>query len=86
MNEYLRYGLIFVGGLVVGAMAKQAIGENHALREAATNLLSRGMDIKDCVMSKVELIKESAEDMMAEAQSASEKRKSEAELEPVAQA
>ena len=41
----------------------------------ATDLLSRGMDAKDALLSKVESIKEDVEDLTAEARLAAEKRK-----------
>ncbi len=75
MQAFLRFGLVFLGGLVVGAMAKQTLSGNTGIRPMATDLLSRGMDAKDCVMGKVETLKETVEDLVAEAQSTSEKRK-----------
>ncbi len=75
MQGLLRFGLVFLGGIVVGAVAKQALSNNNNLRPMATDLLSRGMDAKDCVMSKVETLKETVEDFVAEAQNTSEKRK-----------
>ncbi len=79
MQGFLRFGLVFLGGLVVGAVAKQALSGNNGIRPMATDLLSRGMDAKDCVMGKVETLKETVEDFVAEAQSASEKRKTKQE-------
>ncbi len=79
MQGFLRFGLIFLGGVVVGAVAKQALSGNSNLRPMAADLLSRGMDAKDCVMGKVETLKETVEDLVAEAQSSSEKRKAEQE-------
>ncbi len=80
MNGFLKFGLVFLGGLVLGAVAKQAATSN-GFRPAATDLLSKGMDLKDCVMAKVETLKESVEDLVAEAQNASEKRKVDVEQE-----
>ncbi len=77
MQGFFRFGLVFLGGVVVGAMAKQALSGNTCLRPMAADLLSRGMDAKDCVMSKVETLKETVEDLVAEAQNTSEKRKTE---------
>ncbi len=75
MNGFLKFGLVFLGGVVLGAISKEALTGNGGLRPAAANLLSRGMDAKDCVMGKVETLKETVEDLVAEAQDASEKRK-----------
>jgi len=41
----------------------------------AADLLSRGMDVKDAVKSKVEAVKEDFEDLAAEARQASDQRK-----------
>ncbi len=78
MNGLLKFGLVFLGGAILGALAKETMASN-GLRPAAANLLSRGMDVKDCVMSKVETLKETVEDFVAEAQDASEKRKEDQE-------
>ncbi len=79
MQGFLRFGLVFLGGMVAGAIAKQALSGNTCIRPMATDLLSRGMDAKDCVMGKVETLKETVEDFVAEAQSTSEKRKTKQE-------
>ncbi len=74
MNGFLKFGLVFLGGLVLGIAAKQ-VTNCSGLRPAAADLLSKGLDVKDCVMAKVETLKEGVEDLVAEAQNASEKRK-----------
>ena len=48
------------------------------LKPLATDLVSRGMDMKDAIMSKVEAVKEDMEDLAAEARQAADKRKAEA--------
>ncbi len=78
MNGFVKFGLVFLGGLVLGAVAKQAASCN-GLRPAAADLLSKGLDLKDSLMAKVETLKENVEDIVAEAQNASEKRKFESE-------
>ncbi len=75
MQGFLKFGLVFLGGAILGALAKHTVDNNEGLRTATTNLLSRGIDMKDCVMSKVETLKETAQDLVAEAQNTSEKRK-----------
>ena len=48
------------------------------LKPLATDLVSRGMDMKDAIMSKVEAVREDMEDLAAEARQAADKRKAEA--------
>ncbi len=74
MNGLWKFGLVFLGGLILGSVAKKA-ATCEGFRPVASNLLSKGMDAKECVMSKVEILKENVQDFVAEAQSASEKRK-----------
>lgn len=45
------------------------------IKPLAAGLLSRGMDVKDAVLAKVETVKENVDDMVAEAREVSEKRK-----------
>ncbi len=80
MQAFLKFGLVFLGGVVLGSMVKKGVPSAEGFRPAATDLLSRGLDAKDCVMSKVEILKETMEDLVAEAQSASEKRKAQQEV------
>lgn len=76
MNEGWKYALLFLGGVTVGALGAVAVAKNgDRLKPLAADLLSRGMDVKDAVMGKVETVKENVEDLMAEAQEASDKRK-----------
>lgn len=80
MNENFKYGLYFLGGLALGALgAMAAKNTGTGLKPVAADLLSRGMDVKDAVMNKVETIKENVEDLVAEAQHASEQRKEQRE-------
>lgn len=76
MNEGLKYGLFFVGGIALGALGAVAVSKGRLdLKPLAADLLSRGMDVKDAMMAKVETAKESMEDLVAEAQHAAEQRK-----------
>ena len=80
MNENLKFGLFFLGGLAVGALGAVAVSKgNLNLKPMAADLLSRGMDVKDAVMCKVETVKEGMEDLVAEAQHAAEHRKEQRE-------
>jgi uncharacterized membrane protein len=76
MNEVWKYGLFFVGGLAVGALGVAAAKNSGlSMKPLAANLLSRSMDARDAVMTSVETVKENVEDIVAEAQQLSEKRK-----------
>ena len=79
MNNGLKYGLFFLGGLVLGVVGTVAVTRGKLdLKPLATDLVSRGMDMKDAIMSKVEAVKEDMEDLAAEARQAADKRKAEA--------
>ena len=45
------------------------------IKPLATDLLSRGMDIKDAMMAKVETVRENMDDMVAEARNVAEQRR-----------
>lgn len=80
MNENLKYGLYFLGGLAVGALGTVAVSRGGVnLKPVATQLISHGLDMKDAVLGKVETVKEGMEDLVAEAQYASEQRKEQRE-------
>lgn len=76
MNNGMKLGLMFLGGIAVGALGAVALSKGKLdLKPVAADLLSRGMDLKDSVMGKFEAMKEDMEDMAAAARQASEKRK-----------
>ena len=79
MNSGLKYSLFFLGGLALGVVGTVAVTRGKLdLKPLATDLVSRGMDMKDAIMSKVEAVKEDMEDLAAEARQAADKRKAEA--------
>ena len=79
MNNGWKYALWFVGGVVVGAVGAVAVSRGKVnFKPLATDLLSRGIDVKDALMSKVEALKEDVEDLTAEARQASENLKTSA--------
>lgn len=79
MNNGLKDGLFFLGGLALGVVGTVAVTRGKLdLKPLATDLVSRGMDMKDAIMSKVEAVKEDMEDLAAEARQAADKRKAEA--------
>ena len=72
MNNGLKYGLFFLGGLALGVVGTVAVTRGKLdLKPLAT-------DMKDAIMSKVESVKEDMEDLAAEARQAADKRKAEA--------
>lgn len=76
MNNGLKFGLFFLGGIALGALGAVAASRGKLdFKPLATDLMSRGMDVKDALMRKVEAVKEDVEDLTAEARLASEKRK-----------
>lgn len=80
MNENLKYGLFFLGGLTLGVIGTVAISKGKLdLKTPVTELISRGLDARDAVMAKVDSVKEHMEDMMAEAEHRSAQRRASAE-------
>ncbi len=76
MNETTKYGLYFLGGVVVGALGAVALTRGKLdVKPLATNILSTGMDLRDKVMAGVEGVKEDLADVMAEAEVKSQERK-----------
>ena len=76
MNSGFKCGLWFLGGLIVGAVGVAAVNRGKVdFKPLATDLISRGIDVKDALLTKVEALKEDVEDLTAEARLASEKRK-----------
>ena len=76
MNENMKYALFLLGGIAVGALGAVAVSKGKLnLKPLATDLISRGLDVKDAVLSKVETAKENMDDLVAEARFASEQRK-----------
>lgn len=74
MNSGLKYGLIFLGGVALGALGASVLGKGKIdLKPLATDLMSRGMSVKDLVLGKVEQIKEDLEDVAAAARQKADK-------------
>lgn len=87
MNSGIKFGLFFLGGIALGALGAVALSKGKLnLKPVAADLISRGMDVKDALMSKVEAVKEDMEDLAAEARQASEKRKATKETQEAEQA
>ena len=60
MNDYVKYGLFFAGGLALGLLGTAVLGRN-GVKPLATDLLSRGLDLKDAVLGTVDTLREGAE-------------------------
>lgn len=76
MNNTTKYGLFFLGGVVVGALGAVAITRGKLnVKPLAADLLSTGLDLRGKVMAGVEGVKEDLADVMAEAEVKSQERK-----------
>lgn len=76
MNNATKYGLIFAGGVIVGALGAVAFTRGKLdVKPLATNLLSAGIDLRDKVMAGVDGVKEDLADVMAEAEVKSQERR-----------
>lgn len=76
MNETTKYGLCFLGGVLVGALGAVALTRGKLdVKPLATDLLSTGMDLRDKVMAGVETVKEELSDVVAEAEVRAQERK-----------
>ncbi|MDR0642634.1 MAG: hypothetical protein LBG07_09270 [Treponema sp.] len=64
MNNWWKYGLVFLGGAVAGALIYK---NSKQLRSLCTKALGGLMDVRDMAMEAAETVKESAEDLLAEA-------------------
>lgn len=87
MNETTKYGLFFLGGVVVGALGAVALTRGKLdVKPLATDLLSSGMDLRDKLMAGVEGVKEDLADVVAEAEVKAQERKLEKEARETRQA
>jgi hypothetical protein len=64
MNNWWKYGLVFLGGAVAGALIYK---NSKQLRSLCTKALGGLLDVRDMAMEAAETVKESAEDLLAEA-------------------
>jgi uncharacterized membrane protein len=64
MNNWWKYGLVFLGGAVAGALVYK---NSKEIRDVCTKAMGGIMDLKDKAMEAAETVKESAEDLIAEA-------------------
>ena len=71
MSDGTKLLLTFLGGAIAGAAGLCALNRNKLdfgqVKPWVTDMMSKGMVMKDAMMSKVECMKEDLEDMAAEA-------------------
>ena len=77
MNNYTKYGLIFLGGVALGALGAMAIsrGRVQGVKPLATDLVAGGIALRDKLMAVAEGVKEDIEDVVAEAQLKNQEKK-----------
>lgn len=87
MNETTKYGLIFLGGVVVGALGACAISRGKLnIKPLAADLVSGGLELREKALAAVEGVKEDLADVVAEAQVKAQERREAAELREAAAA
>ena len=64
MNNWWKYALAFGGGALVGALVYR---NSKEIRDVCTRALGGVMDVRDRAMEAAEVVRESAEDLLAEA-------------------
>jgi len=64
MGNFWKYGLVFLGGAVVGALVYK---NSKEIRDVCTKALGGMLDLKDKALEAAEVVRESAEDLLAEA-------------------
>lgn len=80
VSDTTKYGLIFFGGVLVGALGAVALTRGKLdVKPLATNLMSAGIDLREKVMSGVDGLREDLADVMAEAQVKSLQRRTDKE-------
>lgn len=84
MNDSLKYALFFAGGMALGLLGVAAVSK-EGLRPLATDILSRGIDVKESMLRKMEIMKEGAEDLLAEAKQVSAVRRERGDAEEVSE-
>ena len=68
LNQTTKYGLIFAGGLILGALGAVALAKGKkagGIKPLASSLLSAGLDVKDKVMTGIDGVREELADVVA---------------------
>ena len=80
MNQNVKYGLFFLGGVALGALGAVVVTRGKLdVKPLATNLLSSGIDLREKALAAVESVKEDIADVGAEAQVMSQEKREAAE-------
>lgn len=84
-REVVKCGLFLLGGIAIGAIGATVVsrGKLKGIKPIASDLLSRGYDVREKVLEKIDAAREDISDVLAEAQAKSEERRS--DKEPVLQ-
>lgn len=76
MNQNVKYGLFFLGGVALGALGAVVVTRGKLdVKPLATNLLSSGIDLREKALAAVESVKEDIADVVAEAQVKSQEKR-----------
>lgn len=76
MNGWIKWGLVFTGGVALGALGAVAVSKGKInLRPLARDIVAGGMELKEKMASVMEVAKEHFEDIVAEAADAREGQK-----------
>jgi hypothetical protein len=71
MNVWIKWGLVFAGGMAVGALAAVAVSKGKInLKPLARDIVAGGIELKEQAAAIVESAKEHFEDIVAEAEEA----------------
>lgn len=87
MNQNVKYGLFFLGGLAVGALGAVVVTRGKlSVKPLASSLLSQGIDLKEKALAAVDGMKEELADVVAEAQVKSQEKREAKEAAEAAEA
>ncbi len=77
MNNWMKWALLFTGGVAVGALGAVALSKGKInLRPLARDIVAGGIDLKEKAAEVMEVAKEHFEDIVAEAVDAREAKQS----------
>lgn len=87
MNQNVKYGLFFLGGLAVGAIGAVVVTRGKlSVKPLASSLLSEGIDLKEKALAAVDGVKEEIADVVAEAKVKSQEKREAKEAAEAAEA
>ncbi len=86
MNQNLKYGLFFLGGMAVGALGAVVVTRGKLdIKPLASSLISEGMNLREKALAAVDSVKEDLADVVAEAQVKNQEKKEKREAAEAAQ-